>query len=79
MRNMETTKLTSLISIIICSRRFINTSMVDDKLDSLLQTTGSTTMSLEQLRKFNNTKRKINGICKAATICIHNFCALIAC
>lgn len=42
--------------------------MVDDKLDSLLQTTGSTTMSLEQSRKFNNTKRKINGICKALSL-----------
>lgn len=41
--------------------------MADDNLDVLLRTTDNTTMSLEQSRKFNNTKRKINGICKALT------------
>ena len=39
--------------------------MADDNLDVLLRTTDNTTMSLEQSKKFNNTKRKINGICKA--------------
>lgn len=42
--------------------------MTDDNLDVLLRTTDNTTMSLEQSRKFNNTKRKINGICKALTL-----------
>lgn len=42
--------------------------MADDNLDVLLRTTDNTTMSLEQSRKFNNTKRKINGICKALTL-----------
>lgn len=42
--------------------------MVDEKLDNLLRTTDSTSMSLEQSRKFNATKRKINGICKALTL-----------
>ena len=36
--------------------------MADDKLDALLRTTDNATMSLEQSRKFNNTKRKINAI-----------------
>ena len=31
--------------------------MVDDGLDVLLRTTDNTTMSLEQSKKFNNTKR----------------------
>lgn len=35
--------------------------MADDKLDALLRTTDNATMSLEQSRKFNNTKRKINA------------------
>ena len=42
--------------------------MADDNLDVLLRTTDNTTMSLEQSKKFNNTKRKINGICKALSI-----------
>ena len=42
--------------------------MADDKLDALLRTTDNATMSLEQSRKFNNTKRKINAICKALTL-----------
>ena len=42
--------------------------MADDKLDVLLRTTDNTTMSLEQSKKFNNTKRKINGICKALSL-----------
>lgn len=42
--------------------------MADDNLDVLLRTTDNTTMSLEQSKKFNNTKRKINGICKALTL-----------
>lgn len=42
--------------------------MADDNLDVLLRTTDNTTMSLEQSRKFNNTKRKINGICKALSL-----------
>lgn len=42
--------------------------MANDNLDVLLRTTDNTTMSLEQSRKFNNTKRKINGICKALTL-----------
>ena len=42
--------------------------MADDKLDVLLRTTDNTTMSLEQSNKFNNTKRKINGICKALSL-----------
>lgn len=43
--------------------------MADDNLDVLLRTTDSTVMSsLEQSKKFNNTKRKINGICKALSL-----------
>ena len=42
--------------------------MANDNLDVLLRTTDNTTMSLEQSRKFNNTKRKINGICKALNL-----------
>lgn len=43
--------------------------MADDSLDILLRTTDSTTMSsLEQSKKFNNTKRKISGICKALSL-----------
>lgn len=42
--------------------------MADDNLDALLRTTDNTTMSLEQSKKFNNTKRKINGICKALSM-----------
>ena len=42
--------------------------MADDNLDALLQMTDNTTMSLEQSKKFNNTKRKINGICKALSM-----------
>lgn len=42
--------------------------MADDGLDVLLRTTDNTTMSLEQSKKFNNTKRKINAICKALTL-----------
>lgn len=42
--------------------------MADDNLDVLLRTTDNTKMSLEQSKKFNNTKRKINGICKALSL-----------
>ncbi|MGF0032360.1 hypothetical protein ACQRBN_05275 [Bariatricus sp. SGI.154] len=42
--------------------------MVDGNLDMLLRTTDNTAMSLEQSKKFNNTKRKINAICKALTL-----------
>ena len=42
--------------------------MADDNLDVLLRTTDNTIMSLEQSKKFNNTKRKINGICKALSM-----------
>lgn len=42
--------------------------MADDNLDVLLRTTDNTTMSLEQSKKFNNTKRKINAICRALTL-----------
>lgn len=42
--------------------------MADDNLDVLLRTTDHTMMSLEQSKKFSNTKRRINGICKALTI-----------
>lgn len=42
--------------------------MADGNLDVLLRTTDNTTMSLEQSKKFNNTKRKINAICRALTL-----------
>lgn len=42
--------------------------MTDDNLDALLRTTDNTTMSLEKSKKFTNTKRKINGICKALSL-----------
>lgn len=42
--------------------------MADENLENLLRTTDGTSMSLEQSRKFNNTKRKINEICKALTL-----------
>lgn len=42
--------------------------MADDNLDVLLRTTDNTTMSLEQSKKFNNTKRKINGICRVLSM-----------
>lgn len=42
--------------------------MADDNLDVLLRTTDNTIMSLEQSKKFTNTKRKINGICKALSM-----------
>lgn len=42
--------------------------MADDNLDILLRTTDNTIMSLEQSKEFANTKRKINGICKALTM-----------
>lgn len=42
--------------------------MADDNLDVLLRTMDNTTMSLEQSKKFKNTKRKINAICKALTM-----------
>ncbi|GFI11016.1 hypothetical protein IMSAGC007_03488 [Lachnospiraceae bacterium] len=42
--------------------------MADGNLDVLLRTTDNTTMSLEQSKKFNNTKRKINTICRALTL-----------
>ena len=40
----------------------------NDDLDVLLKTTDSATMSLEQSTKFFNTKRRINGICKALSL-----------
>lgn len=42
--------------------------MADDNLDLLLRTMDDATMSLEQSNKFNNTKRKINAICKELTL-----------
>lgn len=39
--------------------------MADDNFDVLLRTTDNTMVSLEQSKKFNNTKRRINGICRA--------------
>lgn len=42
--------------------------MSDKNLDVLFKVTDDTTMPLEQSRKFNNTKRKINGICKALSM-----------
>ena len=36
--------------------------MLNDDLDVLFKTTGNATMSLEQSKKFSNTKRKINSI-----------------
>lgn len=42
--------------------------MADDNLDVLLRTTDNTIMSLEQSKGFKNTKRRINGICKALTL-----------
>ena len=42
--------------------------MAEDNLDVLLRTTDNTTLSLQQSIKFNNTKRKINGICKALSL-----------
>lgn len=42
--------------------------MANNKLDVLLRTTDHSTMSLEQSKKFNTTKRKINGICKALSL-----------
>lgn len=42
--------------------------MADDNLDVLLRTTDNAIMSLEQSKKFTNTKRKINGICKALSM-----------
>lgn len=42
--------------------------MPDDKLNSLLWNTDSKVVSPEQSKKFNNTKKKINGFCKALSI-----------
>ena len=42
--------------------------MGDDNLDILLWTTDDAIMSVDQSKKFNNTKRKINGICKALSM-----------
>lgn len=42
--------------------------MADDNLDVLLRTTDYRTMSLDQSKKFINTKRKINGICNALSL-----------
>lgn len=42
--------------------------MADDNFNVLLRTTDNTTMSLEQSKKFNYTKRKINAICKALSM-----------
>lgn len=36
--------------------------MTDDNLDVLLRTTDNAAVSLEQSKKFANTKRRINGI-----------------
>lgn len=38
---------------------------MNDKLDALLKTDDKSTVSLEHSKKYINTKRKINGICKA--------------
>ena len=38
---------------------------MSDKLDALLKTDDKTTVSLDSSKKYINTKRKINGICKA--------------
>lgn len=42
--------------------------MTDDNLDVLLRTTDNAAVSLEQSKKFANTKRRINGICKALSM-----------
>lgn len=42
--------------------------MNDDNLDLLFRTTDNTIMTLEQSKKFTNTKRQINGICRALTL-----------
>lgn len=42
--------------------------MADDNLEVLLRTTENTTMSLQQSKKFNNAKRKINKICEALSM-----------
>lgn len=42
--------------------------MADDNLDVLLRTKDNTAVSLEQSKKFTNTKRNLNGICKALTL-----------
>ena len=47
--------------------------MADDNLDRLLRTTDNKEMSLEQSKKFTNTKRKINGICKALSMNTQNY------
>lgn len=38
---------------------------MSDRLDALLKTDDKSTVSLESSKKYINTKRKINGICKA--------------
>ena len=42
--------------------------MANDNLDVLLQTTDNTTISLEHSKKFINTKREINAICRELTL-----------
>lgn len=42
--------------------------MADDNLDLLLRTRNDSPMSLEQSKKFNNTKGKINELCRDLTL-----------
>lgn len=42
--------------------------MANDNLDVLLRTTDNTTISLEHSKKFINTKREINAICRELTL-----------
>lgn len=42
--------------------------MQNNNLDALFRTDEDSQMSLDELKKFQNTKRKIKGICKALTI-----------
>lgn len=42
--------------------------MQHDKLDALLRTNEDSKMSLDELKKFQNTKRRIKGVCRALTI-----------
>lgn len=42
--------------------------MADDIFDKFLRTKDNTTLSLEQSENFTNTKRKINGICRALSL-----------
>lgn len=42
--------------------------MADDKLDVLLRTTDNAPLSLERSKNFDNTKKKVNGICVALSM-----------